>query len=222
VPAPARVEFRALPEPLPADPLPLLARWLHDAEQVLGPDHPNATAMTLATAGRDGAPDARLVLCRGVDPTRGILTFYTDRSSRKGRQLAENPRAAAVFYWEPLYRQLRVRGPIRPKSDADSDAYFASRPLGSQVSASVSRQSSPLASRAELERAHAEAAERSQAAGGTRRPERWGGFEIWIEELEFWVGRSDRLHDRALFVRKLRETGEEFEASSWTASRLQP
>jgi pyridoxamine 5'-phosphate oxidase len=215
-------DFQSLPESLPADPLPLLASWLEDAAKVLGPDHPNATAMTLATAGRDGAPDARMVLCRGVDAGRGVLTFYTDRSSQKGRQLAENPRAAAVFYWEPLYRQLRVRGPIRQTSDSDSDAYFASRPLGSQVSASVSLQSSPLATRGELERAQAEAARRTQAAGAVQRPERWGGFQLWIEELELWVGRTDRLHDRALFVRKLRETAEGFEASPWSATRVQP
>jgi pyridoxamine 5'-phosphate oxidase len=202
--------------------LPLLVDWLADATRVLGQDA-NPTAMAVATAGQDGAPDARIVLCRGVDAERGTLTFYTDRSSAKGRQLGENPRAAAVFYWEPLHRQLRVRGPILPTSDADSDAYFGSRPFGSQVSASVSLQSRPLASRGDLVRAHDELARRAQSAGRVARPERWGGYRLWIEELELWVGRTDRLHERARFVRKLERAGDEYKASAaWMATRLQP
>ena len=212
----------SLPEPLPADPLPLVESWLAEATRILGVDA-NPTAMALATASRDGAPDARVVLCRGVDLLRGALTFYTDRSSQKGRQLAENPRAAAVFYWEPLSRQLRVRGPILPTSDADSDAYFSGRPFGSQVSASVSRQSRPLAARSELEAAHAELALRVQATGSVPRPERWGGYRLWIEALELWVGRADRLHDRALYTRALERAADEYKAvSAWSTTRLQP
>ena len=218
--APSRPE--SLPESLPADPLPLLVEWLADATRLLGEDA-NPTAMALATAGLDGAPDARMVLCRGVDALGGALTFYTDRSSTKGRQLGENPRAAAVFYWDALHRQLRVRGPILPTSDAESDAYFESRPFGSKVSASVSLQSRPLESRGDLVRAHNDLARRLQATASVERPERWGGFRLWIEELELWVGRTDRLHERARFVRKLERAGDEYKATTpWTATRLQP
>jgi pyridoxamine 5'-phosphate oxidase len=213
--------LESLPDPLPADPLPLLVRWLDDATRALGEDA-NPTAMTLATAGSDGAPDARVVLCRGVDALHGALSFYTDRSSTKGRQLGENPRAAAVFYWDPLHRQLRARGPILPTSDADSDAYFAGRPLGSRISASVSLQSRPLGSRQALERAHAELARSAQQSGSVARPERWGGFRLWIEELELWLGRPDRLHERALYRRRLERAGDEYKGSPWTATRLQP
>ncbi len=201
--------------------MPLLESWLADATRVLGADA-NPTAMALATATADGAPDARIVLCRGVDALRGALGFYTDRSSSKGRQLAENPRAAAVFYWDALHRQLRVRGPVLPTSDPESDAYFAGRPFGSQVSASISQQSRPLAARRDLERAHAELAARWQASGSVPRPERWGGYRIWIEELELWLGRTDRLHERALYTRTLERAGDEYKGSAWTALRLQP
>jgi pyridoxamine 5'-phosphate oxidase len=219
VSAPRAVD--ALPEALPADPLPLLVSWLDDATRALGADA-NPSAMALATASADGSPDARIVLCRGVDAVRGALTFYTDRSSSKGRQLAENARAAAVFYWESLHRQLRVRGPILPTSDAESDAYFAGRPFGSQVSASVSLQSRPLATRVELESAHAELARRMQDRASPARPERWGGYRIWIAELELWIGRSDRLHDRALYTRRLEPAGDEYKGGAWSATRLQP
>jgi len=246
------VNFDPFPEPLPREPLEILERWLEEAVASLGADHRNPTAMTLATCGADQVPDARVVLCRGFDASRGVLTYFTDRSSAKGRQQQENPRAAVVFYWESLYRQVRAAGPVVWASDAISDAYFATRMPAAQASASCSHQSQPLATRAELEARQQECISMlGEAETPLPRPERWGGVHIWIERLEFWTGRTDRLHDRVVYRRQLRRTGGErsggttgrefrhaeaehsastgsatqgieFEGSDWTVQRLQP
>ena len=216
------VSFHPLPDPLPGDPLAVLEAWLREAREKLGPEHRNPTAMTLATSGEDHRPDARVVLCRGFDAQRGVLTFYTDRTSTKGRQLSHNPHAAGVFYWEELYRQVRVSGPVTHTPDDMSDAYFASRPFGARVSATISRQSQPLATREELERLHTEQDRLLAASQATPRPERWGGYDLWIERIEFWVGRIDRLHDRARYERSLPGDPLSRPESSWRSSRLQP
>ena len=216
------MSFTPLPEELPDDPLPLLDQWLRDAIASQGPEHRNPTAMTLATCDPDGTPDARVVLCRGFDAVHGSLTFFTDRSSTKGRQLRGNPKAAVVFYWEDLYRQVRAAGPVVWASDQISDAYFASRALGAQASASVSQQSQPLADRSELERLQVERVRELEGGQPPRRPERWGGLVLWIERLEFWAGRVDRLHDRVRYVRRLERRGDGFKGSGWSAGRLQP
>jgi pyridoxamine 5'-phosphate oxidase len=210
--------MQPLPETLPADPLGLLRDWLDTAVASLGEHNP--TAMSLATQGLDGAPASRMVICRGFDADEGWLVFYTDRDSPKGRELDARPRAAAVFYWEPLQRQVRVRGPVLRSPDTESDAYFYSRPRGARISARASLQSRPVSARADLEAAHA----REDAGHGDEvsRPERWGGYRIWIESIEFWIGMPDRLHDRALYTRSLEREADGFAAGAWSSTRLQP
>src|SRR5262249_39010372 len=152
-----------------------------DAAINAGLREPNA--MTLATSTRDGCPSARMVLLKGFDQ-RGFV-FFTNYSSRKGRELAERPFAALVFYWEPRGRQSSIRGSVSKVSAAESAAYFASRPLGSRFSAAVSRQSKPVASRAELE-ANLEKLKAQYPENGPPRPTEWGGYRVRPEEIEFW------------------------------------
>lgn len=210
--------MQPLPEPLPGDPLPLLQDWLDHAVETQREHNP--TAMSLSTVADDGAPSSRMVICRGWDADDGWLVFYTDRESPKGRELDARPHASLIFYWEPLQRQLRVRGPVLRSPDAESDAYFASRPHGARVSARASHQSRPVRDRAALEAAHA----REAASHGDTvpRPERWGGYRVWIESLEFWIGMPDRLHDRGLYTRTLERRGDGFRAGAWSSTRLQP
>src|SRR4051794_3298656 len=174
---------------LAPDWLAQLRRWLGEAEGggILEPN-----AMVLATASAQGAPSARTVLLKGLDE-RG-LAFYTAHDSRKGRELDANPRAALVFPWIELQRQVLVEGAVERVAAADADAYWATRPRGSQLGARASRQSQPIASRAELEEAcRATAAELPDEVS---RPERWGGYRLSPDAVEFWQGRPDRLHDR--------------------------
>ncbi len=210
--------MQPLSEPLPADPLALFQDWLDRAVEELREHNP--TAMSLSTIADDGTPASRMVICRGYDAQEGWIVFYTDRDSPKGRELDATPYAAAVFYWEPLQRQVRIRGRVSRSPDADSDAYFSSRPVGAQISARASLQSQPAESRAELERSYAEEAARlglgpeDGPPAGVPRPVRWGGYRIRIDSIEFWVGMPDRLHDRALYTRTA--------AGGWSATRLQP
>jgi len=167
-------------------------------------------AAALATAAPDGRPSVRMVLVRGFE--QRLFVFYSGYESRKGRELEANPWAALCFYWHAPGRQVRVEGPVSRLSAAESDAYFASRPLGSQLSAAASAQSEPVPGRAELERAVAELAER-YAGGPVPRPASWGGFALAPEHVEFWQHREDRLHDR--FRYRLRDGG-------WEIERLAP
>jgi pyridoxamine 5'-phosphate oxidase len=174
---------------LDPDPVRQLNRWLQEARAV-GIDLAEAAA--LATATSDGAPSARMVLVK--DATEAGLTFFSGYESRKGRELAENPRAALLVYWHDLGRQVRAEGAVERLSAEESDAYFGSRPLGSRLSAAVSPQSEVIESREVLERA---AAELGRASGeDVTRPERWGGYRLLPELWEFWQHRVDRLHDR--------------------------
>jgi pyridoxamine 5'-phosphate oxidase len=159
---------------------------------------------------------------RALDVDRGVATFYTDRSSRKGDALAANPRAALVFHWDRFARQARLEGPITLAPDADSDAYFASRHPESRIAASASEQSRPIASRAALEARWDEVAARLRDATYIPRPARWGGYCLWIERIELWVSRPHRLHDRLAWQRTLEPSGDGFRASRFTAVRLQP
>jgi len=205
-----------LPEPLPADPLPLLKAWIDEALREIR----NATAMTLATVEPDGRPGARMVICRGFDPVAGWLVFYTDRESAKGRALARHAWASCVFHWDALERQIRVEGPVTLAPDADSDAYWDSRPPDARAAASASAQSQPLASRAEL---LARIAEITKNAGGPiPRPPRWGGYRVWAERVELWVGQPARAHDRARWTRALTPMDGAFKSGAWAATRLQP
>ncbi len=204
-----------LPEPLPSDPLPLIADWLADAASRVR----NSTSMALATVDADGRPTARMVICRGFDARVGWLVFYTDRDSDKGAALAAHPRAAVVFHWDALERQIRIEGPVTHAPDGDSDAYWASRPPDARVAASASEQSRPLASRAVL---LARVAELAARGADVPRPKRWGGYRIWADRVELWVGQPARVHDRARWVRPLTADGDGFAGGRWTSTRLMP
>src|SRR5687767_3054760 len=202
-----------LPEPLPDDPLPLLAAWMAEAATSIR----NSTAMTLATADTDGRPTARMVICRGFDVAAGWLVFYTDRDSDKGRALAARPRAALVCHWDAFERQVRIEGPVTNAPDADSDAYWNSRPPDARAAATASAQSRPLGSRAEL------LAKVAAAAGDDiPRPTRWGGYRVWCESVELWVGQPARVHDRARWARVLTPAQGGFTGGPWRATRLHP
>src|SRR2546421_1290066 len=173
-----------------AEPFRRLEAWLDEARAV----QPFwAEAMVLATTGTDGAPAARAVLLRGLDE-RGLV-FYTDGESRKGMELANDPRGALVFLWPSHERQARVEGAVEAVSEQETDAYWAARPRGSQLSAWASHQSQVVSGRGELEAAAAEVAERF-GPGPVPRPPRWVGFRLVPATFEFWQGRPDRLHDR--------------------------
>ncbi len=190
------------------NPYDLFAKWYAEAEACGGID--DHTAVTLATADAEGAPDARQVLLKGFDD-RGFV-FYTNLTSPKAGQLAENPRAALCFYWMPLEKQVRVRGPVEPVTDAEADAYFASRPRQSQVGAWASKQSRPLEGRFELERRIVKYGAK-YALGAVPRPPFWSGFRILPRVIEFWLKMPYRLHDRVQYVRK---------DSGWEWRRLFP
>lgn len=189
------------------DPLSLFGRWLADAVAA-GLDEPNA--MALATATPDGRPSARIVLLKGFD-ARGLV-FFTGYDSRKGREIGANPHAAATMLWHPLQRQVRVEGSVTRLDTAESDAYFVSRPRGSQIGAVASPQSRTIPDRRALEERVAEV-EHVFANREIIRPPVWGGYRLAIESIEFWQGRTSRLHDRLLFTAT---------PDGWTRERLAP
>ena len=190
------------------DPIRQFERWFDDARAA---EVPELNAMTLATATAGGLPSARIVLLKGVD-ARGFV-FFTDYRSQKGAELDANPRAALVFYWAALERQVRVTGPTSRVGRDESAAYFNSRPLGSRLSAMASHQSSTIASRAVLE-TRAAALAREYAGGAPEIPAYWGGTRVTPETVEFWQGRPNRLHDR---LRYQRDPG-----GAWRIDRLSP
>jgi pyridoxamine 5'-phosphate oxidase len=177
------------------DPMRQFEVWFADARaaRLAQPE-----AMALATATRDGRPSVRMVLLKGVD-RRGFV-FYTNAESRKGAELASNPRAALAVYWEPLHRQVRATGPVERLSAAESDAYFASRPRGAQLAAAASAQSRSIAGRDELTAAYRRV-EAEFDGVDVPRPDHWGGFRLVPDEVEFWHGRENRLHDRVRYTR---------------------
>jgi pyridoxamine 5'-phosphate oxidase len=194
------------------EPLRLFSEWFAEAAKS-EPADPNA--MTLATIGEDGFPNARIVLLKGVDD-RGFV-FYTNTESRKGQELIATPKAALVFHWKSLKRQVRVRGPVERVTQEDADAYFATRPKLAQIGAWASQQSRPLESRMAFEKAVALYTAK-HAIGSVPRPPHWSGFRIVPLGLEFWHDRPYRLHDRIEFRRE--SHGAEF--SSWAKTRLYP
>jgi len=183
---------RAARERVALDPVARFREWF-EAARAAGTEVPEA--MTLATADAEGRPSARMVLLKSADE-RGF-TFFSGYESRKGRELAENPRGALVFYWRELGRQVRVEGPVRRLPAEESDAYWQTRPVRSRAAAAVSRQSEPIDSRAELEAEF----ERQVALGDPPRPERWGGYVLEPEAIELWQHRDDRLHERTRYTR---------------------
>ena len=197
-----------------SDPLLLFETWFKEAEACEPSD---ANAMALATASPDGVPNVRMVLLKGLDAAgsrdRGFV-FYTNLESPKGRELLANTRAALLFHWKSLRRQVRVRGLVAVVPDAEADAYFASRPRGSRLGAWASQQSRPLEGRLALEKALALFAAK-YAIGAIPRPPYWSGFRLTPLELEFWHDRPYRLHDRVRFTRAS-------PAEAWTRARLYP
>lgn len=189
-------------------PLALFRKWLSEA---LAAGLPEPNAMTLATATRAGVPSARMVLLKALDD-RGF-TFFTNYDSRKGREMAENPNAALVFHWHPLERQIRIEGSVEVVSEAESDAYYATRPLGSRLGAWASRQSDVISGREFLEQQHAELMAK-YPDGNVPRPGNWGGYRVLPRVIEFWQGRPNRLHDRICFVRQAN--------GAWEKKRLSP
>lgn len=194
-----------------ADPVVQFRRWFQEAKdaRVLEPN-----AMVLATAGADGTPDARTVLLKGAD-ARGFA-FYTDYRSAKAAELDANPRAALVFWWAELERQVRVAGRVERVSREESAAYYATRPRGSQMGAWTSRQSSVLPDRAALERDYAATEARFAGGGPVPLPGHWGGYRVAPDAVEFWQGRPSRLHDRIRYRRDVEAP------NGWTRERLSP
>ena len=197
-----------------AEPFALFEAWLADATR----HEPNdPTAMALATVDADGRPDVRMVLLKAVDsaqhPERGFV-FFTNYESAKGRELLASPFAALDFHWKSLHRQVRVRGKVARTTDAEADAYFASRPRSAQIGAWASQQSRPLESRFALEKAVATYAAKFHV-GAVPRPPHWSGFRVTPLEIEFWHSRLSRLHERIVFRRQ-------DPAADWTKTRLYP
>jgi len=208
-------------ETTPEDPLGLFAAWFKEAEGAEPNDH---NAVALATVGEDGMPSLRMVLLKGYD-AEGFV-FYTNLESRKGVQLQSHPKAALLFHWKSLRRQIRIEGPVSAVSEAEADAYFASRPRQSQIGAWASDQSRLLEGRFELEKRVARFAAK-YAIGQVPRPRHWSGFRILAQRIEFWQDGAFRLHDRLVYHR---EEGGEAEAEAggeagrvaWRTERLFP
>jgi pyridoxamine 5'-phosphate oxidase len=188
-------------------PLELVRAWF---EEAAASGLIEAERMALATATPDGRPSVRIVLLKGIDDDG--VRFFTNYGSRKGRELDANPRAAATLYWQPLYRAVRLEGPVSRLASEESDAYFATRPRGAQLGAWASPQGAVLSSRAELDERVREVAERFPSE--IPRPEFWGGYKLFPDAVELWQGRPDRLHDREHFL--LGEDG------GWRSERLSP
>jgi pyridoxamine 5'-phosphate oxidase len=195
-----------------ADPMRQFSAWFDQVREV----EADPTAMALATATRDGRPSVRTVLLKGVDD-RGFV-FYTNFASRKAREMAETGRASLLFFWRSVERQVRIDGAVEKVTDAESDAYFASRPLESRWSVYASRQSAPIESRAALESRFEVA--RQIYGEAVPRPHWWGGYRVVPDEIEFWQGRTNRMHDRLVYSRQLSAVSDH--AAPWQRTRLAP
>lgn len=212
-PSPSATDYLTDPSGKPlipnvADPIALFKEWMAKARE----SEPNdSNAMSLATVGPDGMPDVRIVLLKEV--TDAGFVFFTNLESAKGQQLSETPKAALGFHWKSQRRQVRVRGTVTPVSEAESDAYFATRAAQSRISAIASDQSRPLTDRAEFEQRVAELSEIFGDGPDIPRPEFWGGFRVTPLEIEFWQDQAFRMHDRLKYVR---------EGDGWTTGRLYP
>ncbi|HER08560.1 MAG TPA: pyridoxamine 5'-phosphate oxidase [Bacteroides sp.] len=193
---------------MPGDPMELLSRWLEEAG---ASGNPEPTAMTLSTVGPDGQPSSRIVLLKQI--SQGTLVFFTNYNSRKGREIAVNIRVAANFFWPELERQVRIEGTVKRIGDDESGRYFRSRPFESQISAWASPQSERIPDRGFLERAYERFRKKFERAEEVPRPAHWGGYAMIPSRIEFWRGRSARLHDRIEYLRV---------NDRWVMARLAP
>ncbi len=224
-----------LPDPLPTEPMAIASAWL--ATAMAARQQPNPDAMVLATATPDGRPSARVVLCKDFDIERGRVSFVTNYDSRKGRELAENARAALVFHWDHSHRQIRMEGVVFKAPPSESDEYFASRNWQRRIGAWASAQSQPLGSREDLNSAVRAVAQRFSVpvptlenindvpASAIPRPPFWGGFYVWADMVELWIEGASRIHERARWTRSLTTGdpgGSMATAGPWSATRLQP
>ena len=192
-----------------ADPITQFARWFNEASAANIPD---VNAMAVATADARAVPSVRICLLKNFDE-RGF-TFFTNQQSRKGRELAENPNASLCFFWQPLERQVRIDGVAEVVDRAEAKTYFQSRPIGSQIAASISHQSEVIQSRDELERLHAQLLAQHAKDAAIELPQFWGGYRVVPRAIEFWQGRPSRLHDRLLYTRQADD--------KWLIQRLSP
>ncbi len=217
---------QSLPSPLPANPFTVASDWLDEACRDAA--QPNPNCMVLATVDAEGLPSARVVLCKEILVERGEVVFYTNYESRKGRELAATGRAAVVFHWDHRHRQVRIEGRVERLTEAQSDAYFASRPWQSKLGAWSSRQSQPIASLAAMKEQvrntarHFDIAydgpgtpEPSTVTSEIPRPLHWGGFSLRAEAIELWIEGQFRIHERVRWSRLSPE-------QEWSAERLQP
>ena len=211
------------------NPLLLLQSWFNEAMEL--DLQPNPDTMAIATSNSQGLPNVRMVLCKEINTEEGYVVFYTNYNSVKSMEIKENPKCSALFHWDKLGYQIRIRGEILQSTDKENDAYFASRHLGSQVGAWASNQSNPVEDRQALDDQFRKILDRFNLTSEsiTRneqkipRPPHWGGYCLWIEEIEFWLNQKDRLHDRLHFRRTLTISNEGIEAEkNWTVKRLQP
>ncbi len=217
-----------LPGSLPPSPWGLFRAWFDEAcSKKL---QPNPHAMYLGTCDGNARPAVRTVLCKGMDLSEktGYVVFYTNYESDKARTLVANPRAALLFHWDALDRQARIEGPALRSPPEESDAYFRTRPLESRIGAWASDQSRPIESRERLLDQVSEVVKRFgiDPTGDNRqplpRPPHWGGFRVWAERVELWVGGAGRIHDRARWERTLSPIADGFKPGQWTGTRLQP
>ena len=223
-----------LPDQLPSDPMHWADAWIKEATS--SELRPNPNAMTLTTLSDVGWPSSRVVLCKSFVPDPGYLVFYTNYQSQKAQDIAGDSRVAATFHWDSVGRQLRIEGEAVFSPPEESDAYFATRPVGAQLGAWGSDQSKPIESRAALiSQIQARAADlgiQLDGDGGTTpvsgskpvpRPPHWGGIRIWAQSIELWVSGNARIHDRALWTRDIvRASDHNYSVSPWNGTRLQP
>jgi pyridoxamine 5'-phosphate oxidase len=231
-----KVPFQTLPSPLPDEPMAVAAAWLAEAWALRA--QPNPNAMTLATVGADGRPSARIVLCKDIVLPDGFVRFVSNYESKKGVELAHEPRAAIVLHWDHLHRQVRIEGHVTRSPEAESEEYFQTRPWQSRVGAWASSQSRPVDSREQLiEQLRAAGRrfetppvgpdapydERRDLIVHVPRPANWGGYRLWADAIELWVEGEYRIHDRARFERTLTpDLNGGFKGTAWQATRLQP
>jgi len=225
-------EGERLPDQLPDSPFGIFLQWFDQAcaEKVT----PNPNTIILSTLHKDGMPDSRAVLCKQIDPdppNPGSLIFYTNYNGAKGHQLDAVPFVSANFHWDQYQRQIRVRGPVIKTTEAESDAYFASRKLESRIGSWISDQSQPIESREALLDKVVGAMDKlgldaAALMNGKKieipRPPHWGGYRLHAQSVELWAGGVGRVHDRALWTRVLTEDGDGFSYGPWSSTRLQP